>query len=225
MSTKYKRDDHFSVLMETASCDYCGLTHEHVHAKEVPSTRFEERVTNYIRTGRASKVSPPYPWWPTPLWKDPKKGTVVIRLCSESVKPYGKFMPADVWTLNDCFFPDSTRHFQLHSFYEMHRAHGQEFFEKLSKLDIPLVLFPREEEEWVKAYGRSQHWAQVQKIEEIDKESFVEGLPLPPGGIITYPVDDAVTLAGREYFDNSINWLIAMAILGGYERIVITRIS
>lgn len=158
------------------------------------------------------------PVFPKLAPKHPK--TVVLRLCSKSVKPYGKFMPADVWTLNDCFFPDSTRHFQLHSFYEMNRAHGPEYFKKLSKLDVPLVLFPREEEEWSEAYSRKLRGV----IHPVD-ESFVEGLPLPPGGIIQYPAIEAVTLACRAYFDNSVNWLMAMAVLEGYERIVLTGIS
>lgn len=120
-----------------------------------------------------------------------------------------KFNP-QVWCINECRPPRIYhRWHQLHSFKFLARAHGEiheAYFRWLSQLEVPLVLFPREAHSW-----------------ESYTSSCGEELPRPR--IIEYPVDRAIALAGRPYFDTSFAWLTAAAILEGYERIIIGGVT
>ena len=103
----------------------------------------------------------------------------------------------EIWCLNKTKPPrEYHRWFQLHSFKHMVKAHGEEYLDKLFKCPVPLVLFPREAEKWA-------------SLREV----------------IPYPVDAALKLASRPYFDGSFAWMIAMAILEGYDRIILGGLS
>jgi len=107
-----------------------------------------------------------------------------------------------VWCINNSLAPRVLhRWFQLHSFNHMGKAHGPGYLGELMKCPVPLVLFPRE----------------AQALVTMDFASKPE--------IIPYPVEAALALAGRPYFDTSFAWMVAMAILEGYERIIIAGVT
>ena len=83
----------------------------------------------------------------------------------------------------------------------MTEFHGEKYLDELERRTrkIQLVLMPREAEAWNKDIYCSL--------------------------AVAYPVKDAIVLAGREYFDNSIPWMIALAVLENYERIVLTGVE
>ena len=111
----------------------------------------------------------------------------------------------EVWTLNNCFLETirSDRHFQLHGFQTMIEAHGYEYMHKLSTMDCPLVLFEKE------ANGWDEHYPELKRPK-----------------VIVYPKESALALvAGREYFDNSFPWMIAMAVLEGRTRLIMAGLD
>jgi hypothetical protein len=139
-----------------------------------------------------------------------KLRTVILLLCDKrtiAAEVVEKYAPADVWTLNNCFRKESTLHFQLHGFQTMLHAHGKDYFRKLAALAVPLVLFPKQAESFA---------SYTQKL-------YGEDIGQPT--IKTFLVEEVLAMGGRPYLDNSVNWMTALAILEGYERIVLAGVS
>jgi hypothetical protein len=112
--------------------------------------------------------------------------------------------PLDVWTINNCFMDIKTdRHFQLHGYESMVNAHGDGYMEELASCGCPVVLFREQANSWY---------------------HFNDPALLKPE-VIVYPTEQAIELAGREYFDNSFAWMIAMAVLEGRKRIVLAGLN
>lgn len=138
------------------------------------------------------------------------KKTVVLLLCdkrTDADEVVKKYAPTDVWTLNNCFKRQSTQHFQLHGFKTMLEAHGKDYFKKLGRLTVPLVLFP----------------LQAQTFSSFTLELY--GYHIPSPLIRTFVVEEVIELGGRPYLDNSVDWMTAIAILEGYKRIILTGVS
>ena len=132
------------------------------------------------------------------------KSSVLILGCnpvSQFDRVLEEYAP-QVWCMNNSPPPRVFhRWFQLHSFNHMIKAHGIGYLRHLSKCSVPLVLFPREAEH----------------PEKMGMETRPE--------IIPYPVEAALELAGRPYFDTSFAWMVVMAILEGFERIIIAGVT
>ncbi len=122
----------------------------------------------------------------------------------EILRVNAKYSP-DIWTINNCFtsFITAHRHFQLHGYESMVIAHGDGYMEELAACGCPVVLFREQANTWY---------------------HFNDPMLLKPE-VIVYPTEQAIALAGREYFDNSFAWMIAMAVLEGRKRIILAGLN
>lgn len=136
--------------------------------------------------------------------------TVLILGCAQWSgfdRVHRKYRP-DVWTINNCRPPKRYDLWsQLHGFETMVEAHGESYLLMLSELECPLLLFPKQASSW-NSYMRKRFGRKIRRPTILD-----------------YPVKEAIALTGRKYHDNSFAWLIDLAILWRYDRIILAGVD
>jgi len=132
--------------------------------------------------------------------------SVIIKACLPDSRIERGFVSSDqeIWCINkQPVIPVRwDRWFQLHSWGHMLSRHGIEYICWLSSLDKPVYLFEEQIDKW---------------------EGFMSDLELDyssyPAQFKPYPVEEAIKLGGRAYLTGSFAYLIAFAILEGFEEI------
>jgi hypothetical protein len=125
---------------------------------------------------------------------------VYIKGCMPAPELEDASPDAEIWGLNSQRKnppPRATRWFQLHGLGHMRERHGEEYFRWLAGLKTPVYLFE----------------------EQIARWFFDENMPRDVN-LISFPVEQTCRPEfGGGYKTNTIDWLMALAMAEGFERI------